>query len=67
MIAVSAKTMPATRQTMDYRRRSTVRRSAPHVTWFRLRTREWDFFVCSEVEAFAVISRHDVLDVERIG
>jgi hypothetical protein len=32
--------------------------------WLRLRTRDWDFFVANEVEAFAVIARHDVLDVE---
>ena len=34
---------------------------------YRLRTREWDFFVTSEVEAFAVLSRHDVEDVELLG
>ncbi|MCO5163270.1 MAG: hypothetical protein M9939_19225 [Mesorhizobium sp.] len=56
-----------------------ARRQPPHRThvrarhvsqepvWLRLRTREWDFFVANEVEAFAVIARHDVIDVETMS
>lgn len=39
-----------------------AKRSGP--VWYRLRTREWDFFVSNEAEAFAVLSRHDVDEVD---
>ncbi len=59
--------MHASRRQALPRHRAPARRGATEGTWFRLRTREWDFFVCSDVEAFAVIARHDVIDVEQIG
>ena len=40
-----------------------MRRHADNA-WYRLRTRDWDFFVNSDVEAFAVLARHDVEDIE---
>ncbi|SMH46745.1 hypothetical protein [Mesorhizobium australicum] len=44
--------------------RACSRHFSQETVWLRLRTKDWDFFVADEVEAFAVIARHDVLDVE---
>jgi hypothetical protein len=44
-----------------------ARRASQEPAWLRLRTRDWDFFVADEIEAFAVIARHDVLDVEAMS
>jgi len=33
-------------------------------SWYRLRSKEWEFFVSNEVEAFAVLARHDIEDIE---
>lgn len=55
---------------MHISRRHGPRRSAAPVrrqsdpVWYRLRTRDWEFFVNSDVEAFAVLSRHDVEEIE---
>jgi len=57
--------MHAARRTFSPRCGAT-RRPSQEKTWFRLSTKDWDFFVADEVEAFAVIARHDVIDVERI-
>ena len=43
-----------------------ARRQSREPVWFRLRTREWDFYVTDEVEAFAVLARHDVETVEQL-
>lgn len=44
--------------------RAAARRVSQEHVWLRLSTPDWDFFVADEVEAFAVIARHDVIDVE---
>ena len=48
------------------RNRCAARQLAAEPVWYRLRTKDWEFFVSSEVEAFSVLARHDVDDVHRI-
>ncbi|MDP3895729.1 MAG: hypothetical protein Q8Q62_03545 [Mesorhizobium sp.] len=42
---------------------SAAKRFVSEPVWYRLRTKEWEFFVSNEIEAFSVLSRHDVDDV----
>lgn len=56
--------MHIARRHIPYSDYACARHFSDEQVWLRLRTKDWDFFVADEVEAFAVIARHDVLDVE---
>lgn len=57
--------MHAARRTTHYKGYAATKHFSEEPVWFRLRTREWDFFVANEVEAFAVLARHDIETVDR--
>ncbi len=59
--------MHISRRRMSVHGPAAARRASQEPAWLRLRTRDWDFFVADEIEAFAVIARHDVLDVEAMS
>ena len=44
--------------------RRTSRRDTSEPVWYRLRTRDWEFFVSSELEAFSILARHDVEQID---
>jgi hypothetical protein len=57
--------MQVQRKPIPYSHYAAARLGAENETaWFRLRAGEREFFVSNEVEAFAVIARHDVDDIE---
>ena len=58
--------MHAARRYAASRGQAPRRRPSQENAWFRIITRDWDFYVANEVEAFAVITRHDVIDIQRI-
>ena len=58
--------MHIARRRNPHRSQVRVKHFSQEPVWLRLRTRDWDFFVADEVEAFAVIARHDVLDVQAL-
>lgn len=48
-------------------RPSAARKPSAEPARFRMRSRNWEFFVADEVEAFAVLARHDIDHIEVIG
>jgi hypothetical protein len=58
--------MHAARRAISYKDYAAAKHFSEEPVWYRLRTREWDFFVANEVEAFAVLARHDVEAVDKM-
>jgi len=52
------------RRRISYREYESAKHFSSEPVWFRLRTQKWDFWVANEIEAFAVIARQDVEEVE---
>ena len=44
--------------------RAAARSASAEPSFIRMSSRDWDFFVANEVEAFAVLARHDIDDIE---